>query len=169
MDMVSSFLHKVQKTGRINVRECTPGLDLLRHYGNETSGGALSARHLIRPVSNYVENGPPMNRKRAYQNLFLLSRQKNQKNQLLQLDPELKPSPLGDRFPPHRGKMSHSDKRGSRWRVAPDEGYLGKYAAILRPHQSPSVTASPDRGKPLGRCRFRKSLPPDGGRWMRTQ
>ena len=67
------------KTGRINVRECTPGLDLLRHYGNETSGGALSARHLIRPVSNYVENGPPMNRKRAYQNLFLLSRQKNQK------------------------------------------------------------------------------------------
>lgn len=27
------------KTGRINVRECTPGLDLLRHYGNETSGG----------------------------------------------------------------------------------------------------------------------------------
>jgi len=78
--MVSSFLHKVQKTGRINVRECTPGLDLLRHYGNETSGGALSARHLIRPVSNYVENGPPMNRKRAYQNLFLLSRQKNKKN-----------------------------------------------------------------------------------------
>ena len=68
--MASSFLHKVQKTGRINVRECTPGLDLLRHYGNETSGGALSARHLIRPVSNYVENGPPMNRKRAYQNLF---------------------------------------------------------------------------------------------------
>ena len=67
------------KTGRINVRECTPCLDLLRHYGNETSGGALSARHLIRPVSNYVENGPPMNRKRAYQNLFLLSRQKNQK------------------------------------------------------------------------------------------
>jgi len=51
----------VQKTGRINVREYTPGLDLLRHYGNETSGGALSARHLIRPVSNYVENGPPMN------------------------------------------------------------------------------------------------------------
>lgn len=80
MDMVSSFLHKVQKTDRINVRECTPGLDLLRHYGNETSGGALSARHLIRPVSNYVENGPPMNRKRVYQNLFLLSRQKNQKN-----------------------------------------------------------------------------------------
>ena len=79
MDMASSFLHKVQKTGRINVRECTPGLDLLRHYGNETSGGALSARHLIRPVSNYVENGPPMNQKRAYQNLFLLSRQKNQK------------------------------------------------------------------------------------------
>jgi len=78
--MASSFLHKVQKTGRINVRECTSGLDLLRHYGNETSGGALSARHLIRPVSNYVENGPPMNRKRAYQNLFLLSRQKNQKN-----------------------------------------------------------------------------------------
>ena len=79
LDMAASFLHKVQKTGRINVRECTPGLDLLRHYGNETSGGALSARHLIRPVSNYVENGPPMNQKRAYQNLFLLSRQKNQK------------------------------------------------------------------------------------------
>ena len=36
-------------------------------------------------------------------------------NQLLQLDPEQKPSPLGDRFPPRRGKMSRSDKRGSRW------------------------------------------------------
>ena len=44
--------------------------------------------------------------------------------------------------------MSHSDKRGSRWRVAPDEGYLGQNAAVLRPHQSPAVTASPDRGKP---------------------
>ena len=44
------------------------------------------------------------------------------------LEPEtlpqpLKPSPLGDRFPPRRGKMSRSDKRGNRWRVAPDEGY----------------------------------------------
>ena len=35
----------------------------------------------------------------------------------------LKPSPLGDGFPPRRGKMSRSDKRGNRWRVAPDEGY----------------------------------------------
>ena len=70
-------------------------------------------------------------------------------NQFLQLDPEQKPSPLGDRFPPHRGKMSNSDKRGSRWRVAPDEGYSGQNAVVLRPHQSPAVTASPDRGKPL--------------------
>ena len=69
-------------------------------------------------------------------------------NQFLQLDPELKPSPLGDRFPPRRGKMSHSDKKGSRWRIAPDEGYLGQNIAVLRPHQSPAVTASPDRGKP---------------------
>ena len=37
---------------------------------------------------------------------------------------------------------------GGRWRVAPDEGYLGQNAAVLRPHQSPAVTASPDRGKP---------------------
>ena len=37
---------------------------------------------------------------------------------------------------------------GGRWRVAPDEGYLGQNAAILRPHQSPAVTASPGRGKP---------------------
>ena len=69
-------------------------------------------------------------------------------NQFLQLDLELKPSPLGDRFPPRRGKMSRSDKRGNRWRVAPDEGYLGQNAAVLRPHQSPAVTASPGRGKP---------------------
>ena len=69
-------------------------------------------------------------------------------NQFLQLDPEQKPSPLGDRFPPRRGKMSHSDKKGNRWRVAPDEGYLGQNVAVLRPHQSPAVTASPDRGKP---------------------
>ena len=69
-------------------------------------------------------------------------------NQFLQLDPEQKPSPLGDRFPPHRGKMSRSDKRGNRWRVAPDEGYSGQNAVVLRPHQSPAVTASPDRGKP---------------------
>ena len=69
-------------------------------------------------------------------------------NQLFQLDPEPKPSPLGDRFPPRRGKMSRSDKRGNRWRVAPDEGYLGQNAVVLRPHQSPAVTASPDRGKP---------------------
>ena len=97
-------------------------------------------------------------------------------NQLLQLDPELKPSPLGDRFPPHRGKMSHSDKRGSRWRVAPDEGYLGQNAAILHPHQSPSVTASPDWGKPLfGKlilCLF-SSQPCSGGcdmiSWMRCK
>ena len=61
----------------------------------------------------------------------------------MQLDLELKPSPLGDRFPPHRGKMSHSDKRGSRWRVAPDEGYLEQNAVVLRPHQSPAVTAAP--------------------------
>ena len=72
-----------------------------------------------------------------------------QRNQFLELDLERKPSPLGDRFPPRRGKMSHSDKRGSRWRVAPDEGYLGQNAAVLHPHQSPSVTASPDWGKPL--------------------
>ena len=64
-------------------------------------------------------------------------------NQFLQLDPELKPSPLGDRFPPRRGKMSHSDKKGNRWRVAPDEGYLGQNIAVLRPHQSPAVTAAP--------------------------
>ena len=37
---------------------------------------------------------------------------------------------------------------GGRWRVAPDEGYLGQNAAVLHPHQSPAVTASPDRGKP---------------------
>ena len=64
-------------------------------------------------------------------------------NQLLQLDPEQKPSPLGDRFPPRRGKMSYSDKRGNRWRVAPDEGYSGQNAVVLRPHQSPAVTAVP--------------------------
>ena len=69
-------------------------------------------------------------------------------NQFWKLDLELKPSPLGDRFPPRRGKMSHSDKKGSRWRVAPDEGYLGQNAVVLHPHQSPAVTASPDRGKP---------------------
>ena len=66
-----------------------------------------------------------------------------QGNQFLKLDPELKPSPLGDRFPPRRGKMSRSDKRGNRWRVAPDEGYLEQNAAVLRPHQSPAVTAAP--------------------------
>ena len=59
-------------------------------------------------------------------------------NQLFQLDPELKPSPVGGRFPPRRGKC----------RAAPDEGYLGQNAVVLRPHQSPAVTASPDRGKP---------------------
>ena len=32
---------------------------------------------------------------------------------------------------------------GGRWRVAPDEGYLGQNAAVLRPHQSPAVTAAP--------------------------
>ena len=32
---------------------------------------------------------------------------------------------------------------GGRWRVAPDEGYLRQNAAVLRPHQSPAVTASP--------------------------
>ena len=32
---------------------------------------------------------------------------------------------------------------GGRWRVAPDEGYLGQNAAVLRPHQSPAVTAVP--------------------------
>ena len=32
---------------------------------------------------------------------------------------------------------------GGRWRVAPDEGYLGRNAAVLRPHQSPAVTAVP--------------------------
>ena len=37
---------------------------------------------------------------------------------------------------------------GGRWRVAPDEGCLGQNVAVLRPHQSPAVTASPDRGKP---------------------
>ncbi len=76
LDMASSFLHKV-KTGRINVRECTPGLDLLRHYGNETSGGALSARHLIRPVSNYVENGPPMNQKSISEFIFVVKAEKS--------------------------------------------------------------------------------------------
>ena len=54
-------------------------------------------------------------------------------NQFLQLDPELKPSPLGDRFPPRRGKMSHSDKRGNRWRVAPDEGYLSVSCCLPAP------------------------------------
>ena len=81
MDMVSSFLHKVQKTGRINVRECTPGLDLLRHYGTETSGGALSARHLIWPVSNYVENGPPMKRKKSISEfIFVVKAEKSKKS-----------------------------------------------------------------------------------------
>ena len=32
---------------------------------------------------------------------------------------------------------------GRRWRVAPDEGYLGQNAVVLRPHQSPAVTAAP--------------------------
>ena len=32
---------------------------------------------------------------------------------------------------------------GGRWRVAPDERYLGQNAAVLHPHQSPAVTASP--------------------------
>ena len=32
---------------------------------------------------------------------------------------------------------------GGRWRVAPDEGHLGQNAAVLRPHQSPTVTAAP--------------------------
>ena len=68
-------------------------------------------------------------------------------NQFLKLDPEQKPSPLGDRFPPRRGKMSRSDKRGSRWRVAPDEGYLRQNAVVLRPHQSPTVTFLPGRGE----------------------
>ena len=45
----------------------------------------------------------------------------------------------------HRGKSLHP--LGGRWRVAPDEGDL-RQAADLRPHQSPTVTASPDRGKP---------------------
>ena len=32
---------------------------------------------------------------------------------------------------------------GGRWRVAPDEGYLGQNAAVPLPHQSPAVTATP--------------------------
>ena len=55
-------------------------------------------------------------------------------NQLLQLDPEQKPSPLG-------GKVAAT--KGSRRMRGTD-----KQQRKVRPHQSPAVTASPDRGKP---------------------
>ena len=32
---------------------------------------------------------------------------------------------------------------GGRWRIAPNEGCLGQNAVVLRPHQSPAVTAVP--------------------------
>ena len=41
-----------------------------------------------------------------------------------------------------------------RRRIAPDEGVFRRNSAILRPHQSPAVTASPDRGKPSGTANF---------------
>ena len=40
-----------------------------------------------------------------------------------------------------RGKSLHP--LGGRWRAAPDEGCLRQTAAVLRPHQSPAVTAAP--------------------------
>ncbi len=40
-----------------------------------------------------------------------------------------------------QGKSLHP--LGGRWRAAPDEGCLRQTAAVLRPHQSPSVTAAP--------------------------
>ncbi len=49
---------------------------------------------------------------------------------------------------------------GGRWRVAPDEGYIRQTAAAMRPHQSPAVTASPDRGKPLVRKSISAKKPP---------
>ncbi len=63
-------------------------------------------------------------------------------NQLLQLDPEKKPSPLG-------GKVA-ANAVSRRMR-----GNSPQAAAILRPHQSPAVTASPVRGKPS----FGKPIP----------
>ena len=57
-------------------------------------------------------------------------------NQLLKIDPEQKPSPLG-------GKVA-ANAVSRRMR-----GNFPVAAACLRPHQSPAVTASPDRGKPL--------------------
>ena len=59
---------------------------------------------------------------------------REQGNQLLQLDPEQKPSPLG-------GKVAAT--KGSRRMRGTD-----KQQRKVRPHQSPAVTASPDRGKP---------------------
>ena len=62
-----------------------------------------------------------------------------------------------------QSRSIHIHRRGTEIRL-----YLtGK--CKMRPHQSASQTASPDRGKPSCAQQFPKSLPPDGGRWTRAE